>query len=352
VAIKASSAQQIEALVTDLIAGGVQREVAVARLTVLGARAVERLIAIADSDASSAARAAAFRTLEGIADPRALDAALRAIASPDATVATAAIGAGRVFIRGPRGASVVEAVTTTALDRERPEAIRLAALRALTDLERSTIAPLLATLASDPSPAIRSEAALHDGARGRRKALDPSAALSRAAEQELPDAARVLQAAIVSAGDTAALPLLLSIIDRVREREAQEPPGRRMEWTTARAAAHAALAKRGSRIALYDLRESLEAADGPLPVEFLAALSSVGDASCLGAIAGTYVRSAAPDAPQHDWWRRHLADAFKTIVRREKITRRHAAIKKIEKRWKNALEALWPGGAGKAPACQ
>jgi len=97
VVVKASSAQQIEALVTDLIAGGMQREVAVARLTVLGARAVERLIAIADSDASSAARAAAFRTLEGIADPRALDAALRAIASPDETIASAAIGAGRVF---------------------------------------------------------------------------------------------------------------------------------------------------------------------------------------------------------------------------------------------------------------
>jgi HEAT repeat protein len=347
VTIRASSSKQIDTLVTDLIAGGVQREVAVARLTVLGARAVERLIAIADSDASSAARAAAFRTLEGIADPRALDAALRAIVSPDETVASAAIGVGRVFIRGPRGASVVDAVTTTALDDARPDAIRLAALRALTDLERSTIAPLLATLASDPSPAIRSEVALHDRAHGRRKALDPSEALSRAAEQELPDAARVLQAAIVSAGDTAALPLLLAIIERVREREAQEPPGRRMEWTTARAAAHAALAKRGSRIALYDLRESLEAADGPLPVEFLAALSSVGDASCLEAIAGTYVRSAAPDAPQHDWWRRHLADAFRTIVARTKLTRRSAVARRIETRWPGALQQLWPGRARK-----
>lgn len=356
-AIKASSAHQIDALAADLIAGGsVQREVAVARLTVLGARAVERVIAIAESDAPAAARAAAFRTLEGIANPRALDAALRAIASQDAGVASAAIGAARVFIRGLRGASVVDAVTAAALDSGRPDAIRLAALRALMDLEQSTIAPLLTSLASDPSAAIRGEVGLQDRRRGRPTAIDPSEALARAAEQELPDDARALQAAIVSAGNTAALPLLLSIIERVREREAREPQGR-TEWTTARAAAHVALARRGSRIALFDLRESLDAAGGPLPVEFLAALSAVGDASCVEAIAGAYVRSAAPDAAQHDWWRRHLAEAFQTIVRREKLTRRHSTMMRIAKRWPHALNELWSkrsrgsgrsGGAGRS----
>jgi len=347
-AIRASSSKQIDTLIANLISGtAVTREGAIARLTVFGARAVERLIAVAESDAPTPARIAAFRTLEAIADPRALDAALRAIASSDLLVASAALGVARAFIRSSRGASVVDALTTAALDVERPDALRVAALRALTELERSTIAPLLKTLAADPSAAVRNEIALHTGTRARRKPVDPAETLLGAA-QELPDDPRVLQSAIVAGGETADLPLLLSIIERVRDREVKERPERRMEWATVRAAAHAALARRGSRIALYDLRESLEAAEGPLPVEFLAALAAAGDASCLEAIAGAHHRAAATAGSDHDWWRRHLADAFKTIVRREKMTRRHAVAKKIEKRWAQELRDLWPGGAGKA----
>ena len=70
-----------------------------------------------------------------------------------------------------------------------------------------------------------------------------------------------------------ALALVHRIIERVREREASEPAGRRPEWLRARAAAHVVLANRRSRLALYDLRESLKATAAPLPVEFLTALS-------------------------------------------------------------------------------
>ena len=111
---------------------------------------------------------------------------------------------------------------------------------------------------------------------------------------------------------------------------------RRAEWTRVRGRAHVALANRGSRIALYDLRESIEAAASPLPVEFLAALSTAGDASCLEAIAAAYVRATAAvlaNQEQGGWWRDHLAEAFSLIVRREGLTRRHAQVKKIEKRW-------------------
>src|SRR3990167_8946536 len=45
------------------------------------------------------------------------------------------------------------------------------------------------------------------------------------------------------------------------------------------------LADRGSRLALYDVRETLETVPGPLPVEFLSALTAVGDVSCLEPIA-------------------------------------------------------------------
>ena len=49
---------------------------------------------------------------------------------------------------------------------------------------------------------------------------------------------------------------LHEFIVRARDAEKQDPsPRRRQEWQVTRAAAHAVLARRGSRVALYDLRE-------------------------------------------------------------------------------------------------
>jgi HEAT repeat protein len=324
--IRASSSKPIDALIADLAgASAIRREAAIARLTVIGARAVERVVALAASAAGSPARAAAFRTLEGIADPRALEPALRAIADSDPTVAASAVAVARIFVRSARGAMAVDRLTSCTLDRRRPEAVRLAALRALRDLDAATIAPLLASLADDPNGAVRAAAA-RSPARGRTD-VDPMDVLARAAEEGLPDDPGRLRRAIVQAGHGGPLPHLLKIVERVREREPSESVDRRGEWATTRAAAHVALAQRGSRIAVYDLRETLEAANAPLPVEFLTALSLAGDASCLEAIAGAHAR--ARDA----WWRGHLADAFRTIAAREKLTRRHAVMKRISKRW-------------------
>ena len=142
----------------------------------------------------------------------------------------------------------------------------------------------------------------------------------------------------------------------MREREASEPASR-AAWIKVRARAHVTLAARGSRIALYDLRESIEAAASPLPVEFLSALSTAGDASCLEAVAAAYARSTPTAGPTPTpgvrartgdlWWRDRLADVFRIIVEREHLTRRHAVVKKIEKRWGSALEDLWAGKPGR-----
>jgi len=361
VPIKASSARQIETLVADLGSDrAATREAAVARLTLLGARAVERLLLLLDSNASAAARAAALRTLEAIADPRALDRVLEAIDAADATVACAAASAARVFLRGPRGNVAVDRLTTAVLDTARNEDVRIAALRALGDLERSTLAPLLAALQRDPSDAIKAATRLS-------AAVDPAEVVARAADRGLPEDPEELGEAVARSGSDIALPLLLRVIERVRKREATEPAARRAEWTRVRGRVHVALAARGSRIALYDLRESLEsmsstssmssissgsATSAPLPVEFLSALSTAGDVSCLEAVVAAYARatpSGGPTGPKGDqWWRDHLAEAFKTIVKRERLTRRHGVVKKIEKRWGSALEQLWPGGAGRA----
>jgi hypothetical protein len=58
----------------------------------------------------------------------------------------------------------------------------------------------------------------------------------------------------------------------------------------------------------------------------------VGDVSCLEPIAGAHARA------KNAWWRDHLANAFRAIAAREKVTRRHAVMKKIEKKWKGVSE--------------
>jgi hypothetical protein len=136
------------------------------------------------------------------------------------------------------------------------------------------------------------------------------------------------------------LTTLHQIVQRAREREGAEAGESRAEWLAVRAAAHAALAQQHSRLALYDLRETVEGAKAPLAVEFVAAMTSIGDVSCLEAVAGAYGR-AAKDAPaREDWWRRSLADVFRAIVEREDLTARHAVAKKIEKRWPGLFRSL------------
>ena len=222
------------------------------------------------------------------------------------------------------------------LDRARPEVVRLAALRALRDLDAATIAPLLASLANDPSVAVRTEAGLSSGA-APRAPEDPTAEIARAAAGTLPDDPTALRHAVRLAGATAPVATLQKVIDRVREREGSETPATRDQWRLTRAAAHLALAHRGSRIALYDLRESLEGSKGPLPVEFLAALSLIGDASCVEAIAAAHARAKDP------WWRGHLARAFRDIVAREQLTKRHAALRRVEKRWPGLILRMADG---------
>jgi len=214
--------------------------------------------------------------------------------------------------------------------------VRLAALRVLRDLKPATIAPLLRSLATDPSAAIRADATAKK--KERAAAPDPLELVAGVAEHGLADEAHdaaALQRALAEAGNSVPLPDLHRLIERIREREAIEPAARKKEWTVARAAVHVALAKRGSRLALYDLRDSLQG-EAPLPADFIAALTAMGDASCLEPIAAAHAKT------KHAAWRAQLADAFRAIVAREGLTRRHAAVKRLALRYARALEALWP----------
>ncbi len=86
--IRRSSAREVSALLQDLESGSeAARDAAVARLSVIGTRAVEGLLALIGSTRAAPARAAALATLEAIGDPRAADAALGCLEAEDAALA-------------------------------------------------------------------------------------------------------------------------------------------------------------------------------------------------------------------------------------------------------------------------
>lgn len=325
-----SAAGTVAGLIADLSSERpVVRETALARLTVIGARAVVHLTTLAsDRDAPVTSRVAALRALEAIGDPRAIDAAKQALNAGDKGIGVAAAGILQRFLKAKRGAEVTDALTAKALDRVAPDAVRLAALVALEDLEPSSLEPLWKALARDSSASVRAHVADVTSGRSAEVRSDETAAL-------IDDPDR-LRRQLTLHQTSSSLPELHSLLERIRAREESEKGPRRDAWTRARGAAHVALARRGSRLGLYDLREALERSMAPLPIEFMTALSLVGDATCLEAIAAAYAHVAGGD---DHWWSDHLADAFRAIVTREKLTGRHAVMKKIQKRWPAVLSA-------------
>ncbi len=192
---------------------------------------------------------------------------------------------------------------------------------------------MLDGLKDDPAPAVR--AALK-----RQGAVteDPVADLEEASDGWLPRDPHTLLQLVARAANEAPLSTLHRLVERVRSKEGEGKKSRRKDWLAVRGALHVALARRNSRVALYDLRESVERAEEPLPADFLEALSLVGDASSLEPLAAAYVHSAAmPDA---ETWRRKIAETFQTIVSREGITARHGALKRVKSRFRGHVDSL------------
>ena len=117
-AIKSSSAPEIRTLIASLGAEAeVDRDIAVARLAVIGVRAVDRLLA-AYRTAGRDARVGILRALEAIADPRAVTVARRALAD-GGDVAVAATGPLRALLDSQNNQAATEALDAlvgTALD--------------------------------------------------------------------------------------------------------------------------------------------------------------------------------------------------------------------------------------------
>jgi hypothetical protein len=250
------------------------------------------------ADAPAAARAAALKALEGSEDPRAADLALSVLGGDDSHVAVAAIGVLRTWLTRETRPTILDALTGAALDPARTDAVRLAALDALSELPRDLVQPVLQQASRDALAL----AAVEEPATAREWLADhPAASLSE----------------------------LHALVTAIREHERREPSARVVQdWVVTRGAVHAALARRGSRVALYDLRESFDAAQGPLPLDFLAAVLAIGDASCLEPLARAWAAS-----PRDEWWRSRLGEAAVEIMKREKLTGRTSAIKRLRAKY-------------------
>ena len=211
-----------------------------------------------------------------------------------------------------------------------------AALDALRDLPAEVREPVRAMLAADGNPDVRAGAEPRPAASQSRRE-DEETAWRDGLEGRFGAAPDALKRAVTARRGSAPLGELQRLVDRLRAHEHRQPDaGRREEWRAVRGAVHQALASRNSRLAVYDLRDSLLEAER-LPVTFLAALEEVGDASCLENLAAAYDASSRSG---DRWWREHVATAFRAIVQREGLTRRHAAVKRAMQRWPEATAEL------------
>ncbi len=318
-----------------------ERASAVARLRLLGRRAIDPVLAALAR--GEEARLDTLEVLAGLEEPRAVEAALGLVSDPSPQVAARAVE----LARERPGAAAVSALSQAA--RSAPPALRAAAVRSLAALfgggcvealdplvgvalapgsdEPSRAAALAAVrtlpkaeaeaiLARVPGGApLRGEISpnlerLHAGL----SSADPGPHLRRLAEE----AARI--------GSPTSIPALHSVLSRLG------PAGAGGSAAEARAHVHLALAALDSRVALYDLRESLEARPASAPATLLRAAAIVGDASLVPALS----RIAREDPGL-----RGAAALALAGVRGREGLRRDRARARVAERDREAFEDLW-----------
>lgn len=350
-------------LVAELLGDDdVASEAAAARLAILGRPSVRPLLqALETAEPAHAVRV--LGVLERLADPLTLPAVAAALDSGTPEIAEAAVWALSALLQATKdtvATAALDRLTAAALDTSRPRSVRLAALRALASLELEAVALVRAQLLSDPDEDVRRAAGgaddAQDGAqaeagptavpgRGQAEALAPrppdNDVVRAAVAGALPDDPETLRVALGHA-DAVSVSDLHRLIVVLREAERQAPESPAAGWLACRAAVHQVLADRDSRVAVYDLRDTLEALGPQAPVGILSALRDVGDAASLDVIVEAWAAHADP------WFRSQLASAFGAIVTREGLTRRHAVVRRVAQRHPDALAALWAAAQERA----
>jgi HEAT repeat protein len=349
-----------------------ERESAVARLTLLGPRTLSHLPGFL-ARASHAGRLGALEVLERLGEGTGLgailaltrdrheDVARRAIemaaAFPEprtAAALTAVLASGSPGLRQAaarslsrlHGLGLVEAVEPllkVLFDGAEDESLRMEALEALSAIERRTLVPALKRLTGDRSPAVVRAAQALASRLGRAGAppkegttVAPLETLvarltsARTPSAEVPS----LVAALVKRRSPALVPLLRRHLDEVGANAASTGAE---AVARAKARVHLALGALDSRIALHDLRDLLRARPLYAAADLLAAAERVGDASLVPALAALAVDDGRFAEP--------VGNAFRAIVRREKLRRSSRVVKALRPGQRAALERHWPGSA-------
>ena len=246
--IKSSAGPEVRRLIEQLAGDSeMGREAAIARLAIVGTRAVQSLLDVLAADLPVPARTGALRALEAIGDRRALAPALRVLEPPDGDpdLGQAAVGvvrghlASRVAAEADRA---FERLTEVALDPRRTDAVRLAALDALDEVPGDTRDALRAQLVKDSSLAVRARA------RGPVEAPPDCSpeALEAAASGELPGTPEQMVSLLAAQAARAPLASLHRLVGVVRARSPPSGatpartgwwPGRPSTWRSRRGAA-------------------------------------------------------------------------------------------------------------------
>ena len=156
--IKASAAAEIRQLITALgRTDEVRREVAIARLAVIGARAVDGLHKAFVSDTDRETRVAVLRALESIGDRRTIAIARQALGDggDDAVAGAAALRALLDSPDGPTSTEALDVLVATALDTTADRTVRLAAYDALKGIPEGVRARVAEALRSDPDERLK-----------------------------------------------------------------------------------------------------------------------------------------------------------------------------------------------------
>jgi HEAT repeat protein len=324
---------------------------------------------VEDEDEPLALRA--MEAVGGRPDPRATEALAGILSGPAAT--SRRRGAALALVR-QQAAGIVEALdplVDRVVDEAEPESLRLAVLEALAALDpplaSSTLRPLLRHLAGSAAPALAARARALSGAPGKdTRARGPAAprldrilarhrsaaegdrpvrALSKpgavpleslhAAMEEAGGAPAITAAASVlgTVGTPASIPVLHRALARLGPVRARGSRPEDADALRARVAVHRALCALGSRIALYDLREAIEARPARAIADLLEVAARIGDSTLVPSLARVASEDPALRAP--------CGEVFAAIARREKLRRTSASLKPVRAADRAALEGFF-----------
>ena len=156
-------------------------------------------------------------------------------------------------------------------------------------------------------------------------------------EADDPLALLILVEVIGSLGQKAQIYRLKELTDRIAERPVERRTIDPMQQVRARA--HLELAKVGSRLAIQDLRDGLDARDRPIEIEMLSAVRRIGKRDEIVIL----LRADTRLAPGRDETvRAKIAEAVRSILRRERIRRNNKMFRTLSPEQRAALERILP----------